>query len=163
MTLMEVLVVAAIIAVLAGVTIPTYRTYLESRAPSDAAQTLASDLALLERLAENGQRDEGASLVVLSTDPFVYRGYRGRPSSVDPNSKLGALVMDRRFPYVRLTAGPLRVGTPLLVATDGTMQYVAGGVLSDPHTTIELTLSQRPSGTSAHVAIDLLTGALSHS
>lgn len=160
---MEVLVVAAIVSVLAGIAIPSYRMYIASRAPADAAQTLTSDLALLERLAQVGERDEGASLMIVSTDPLVYRGYRGRPASLDPNSKLGVMVMERRFAGVRLAGGPIGVTTPLLIATDGTVQYVASGMLSDPHTTLDMTLSERPSGTSAHVTVDLLTGALSHS
>jgi prepilin-type N-terminal cleavage/methylation domain-containing protein len=161
-TLTEVLVVAAIIAVLAGIASLSYRSYTAARAPAAAAATLAADVSLLQRLAENGKRDEGASLIVLSSDPLAYRGYRGRPTSVDPNSALGAVVMERRFPDVRLASGPIGVATPLLLATDGSAQYVASGVLSEPHATIELTLAQRPSGTTARVTLDLLTGAVSH-
>jgi prepilin-type N-terminal cleavage/methylation domain-containing protein len=162
-TLTEVLVVAAIIAVLAGIAVPSYRSYAAARAPAAASETLAADLSLLERLAENGKVDEGASLLVTSSDPFAYRGYRGRPTSVDPNSTLGVVVMERRFTDVRLVGGPIGITTPLLLATDGSAQYVASGVLSGRHGIVELTLTQRPSGTSATVTVDLLTGAISHS
>ena len=162
-TLTEVLIVAAIVAILAvAIAVPSYRSYVSARSPAAAAATLSADLALLERLAQNGKPNAGASLLVLSTDPFAYRGYVGRPTSVDPNSALGAVVMERRFAGVHLTGGPIGVSTPLLLATDGSAQYVASGLLSGRHGTVELTVSQAPSGTSAHVIIDLFTGAISH-
>ncbi|MBV8205130.1 MAG: hypothetical protein JO195_08875 [Candidatus Eremiobacteraeota bacterium] len=162
-TLTEVLVVAAIVVVLAvAIAVPSYRSYVSARSPAAAAVTLAADVSLLERLAQNGKRNEGASLVVLATDPLMYRGYVGRPTSVDPNSALGAVVMERRFSGVRLAGGPIDVSTPLLFATDGSAQYVASGLLSDRHGTLELTLLQVPAGTKARVTVDLFTGAISH-
>ncbi len=160
--MLELMVVAAVITVLAGAfVIPSYRSYQASRAPLDAAQRLAQDLAVLERAAQNGVRNEGATLVVVSADPLIYRCYRGRPESINPNSALGAMIVERRFPSVALTGEPIGVTTPLLFASDGTAQYVSSGLVSDPHTTIDLTINQRPAGTNATVTLDLLTGAVS--
>jgi prepilin-type N-terminal cleavage/methylation domain-containing protein len=161
-TQLEMMVVAAIIAILAAaLVVPSYRGYEAARAPIDAAATLAQDLAVLERAAQAGPRDEGATLIVVSDDPLVYRGYRGRPESLDPNSSLGAMLLERRFSTVRLAGGPIGMSTPLLFASDGRAQYMASGLLSDPHTTVEITLSQRPSGRTATVGLDLFTGAIS--
>ena len=162
-TLTEAMVVAAIVVVLAGaIVVPSYRAYMNARQPAIAATTLAADLGLLEHMAQNGKRDEGASLIVLTSDPFAYRGYLGRPTSIDPNSALGTMVVERRFMGVRLARGPIGVATPLLVATDGSVQYVASGLLSSRHGSVELTLLQDPAGATAHVTIDLFTGAISH-
>ena len=161
-TLLEVLVVAAMIAVLASVPVVlAYQRSMAARAPTAAAATLAEDLALLEHTAQIGKRDEGASLVIISSDPFIYRAYQGRPSSLDPNSGLGAVLVERHFALVRLTGGPIGEGTPLLFASDGRAQYVRSGVLSDPHATVELVLSQRPYGRTATVVLDLFTGFIS--
>ena len=159
---LEALVVVAMVAVLAAtVVVPAYRSYLHSRAPRDAAATLAEDLGLLERVARNGTRDEGASLIIVSADPLVYRCYRGRPAGVDPSSSLRALLVERRFTDVALAASPIDAATPLLYASNGSAQYVEGGVIADQHSTIEFSLQQRPRGTTALVSVDLFTGAVS--
>lgn len=164
LTQVEMMVVAAILVVLAAaVVVPSYRGYQAARAPSDAAATLAQDLAVLERAAQAGARDEGATLIVVTDDPLVYRGYHGRPESLDPNSTLGTMLFERRFNAVRLAGGPIASSTPLLFASDGRAQYVLSGLLSDPHAAIELTLSQRPSGRTTTVGLDLFTGAISQS
>jgi type II secretory pathway pseudopilin PulG len=160
--LVELFVVVAIITVLTGlVIVPAYRSYVAARAPSDAAQVLAEDLALLGRAAQNGHANEGASLIILSADPLVYRCHRGRPSSVDPNSALGALLVERRFPDVALEGGPIDVSTPLLFASNGSAQYVRGGVVASQHATIAFSLSQRHGGRIARVDLNLFTGAVS--
>ncbi len=159
---LETLVVVAVIAVLAAaVVVPSYRNYLHARAPRDAASTLAEDLGLLERVARNGARDEGASLVIVSQDPLVYRCYRGRPKGVDPNSSLHAMLVERRFSDVALAGGPIDADTPLLYASNGSAQYVEGGLVADQHRTIEFSLAQRPRGATALVDVDLFTGAVS--
>jgi type II secretory pathway pseudopilin PulG len=140
-TLVELFVVIAIVTILTGlIIVPAYRSYVAARAPSDAAQVLAEDIALLERTAQNGHTNEGASLIILSTDPFVYRCHRGRPSSIDPNSALGALLVERRYPDVTLEGGPIGVSTPLLFASNGSAQYVSGGVVASQHATIAFAL-----------------------
>ncbi len=161
-TLVELFVVVAIVMVLTGlVVVPAYRSYVAARAPSDAAQVLAEDLALLERTAQNGHPHEGASLMIASADPFAYRCYRGRPSSVDPNSALGALLVERRFPNVTLASGPIGVSTPLLFASNGSAQYVSGSVVASQHATIAFSLGQRHGSRIALVDLNLFTGAVS--
>jgi hypothetical protein len=159
---LEALVALAVVAVIAAtMVVPAYRSYLHSRAPRDAATTLAEDLGLLERVARNGTRDEGASLIIVSADPLVYRCYRGRPIGVDPASSLRALLVERRFPDVALGAGPISPATPLLYASNGSAQYVDGGTIADQHSTVAFSLRQRPRGTTAAVSVDLFTGAVS--
>lgn len=161
-TFIELFVVIAIVMVLTGlVVVPAYRSYIAARAPSDAAQVLAEDLALLERAAQNGHPHEGASLIIVSADPFAYRCHRGRPSSVDPNSALGAVLVERRFPNVALTSGPISVSTPLLFASNGSAQYVSGGVVASQHATIAFSLGQRHGSRMALVDLNLFTGAVS--
>lgn len=161
-TFIEMFVVIAIIAVLTGlVIVPAYRNYTAARAPSDAAQTLAEDLALLERTAQNGHANEGASLIVVSANPFAYRCHRGRPSSVDPNSALGALLVERNFPDVSLEGGPIDTSTPLLFASNGSAQYVSSGIIASQHATITFSLAPRRGSRVAHVDLNLFTGAVS--
>ena len=162
-TLLETLAVAAVISVLAAIAIvPAYRDYQLSRAARDAAQTLAQDLSLAERTAQNGGPYEGATLAVVSNDPFSYEVYRGRPQQLDPRSSLVALVVRRDFPGVSLSGGPISAGTPLLFADNGSAQYRAGGVWPDQHQTIELLLA--PDGRAADLArvdLDLFSGTVS--
>ena len=161
-TIVEMFVVIAIVTLMASlVIVPAYRNYSAARAPSDAAQTLAEDLALLERTAQNGHPNEGASLIILSANPFVYRCHRGRPASVDPKSTLGALLVERRFPDVTLDDGPIDISTPLLFASNGSAQYVSGDDIASQHVTITFTLGQRHGSRIAHVDLNLFTGAVS--
>ncbi|HEV2037762.1 MAG TPA: hypothetical protein VGQ96_04060 [Candidatus Eremiobacteraceae bacterium] len=158
----EALVIIAIVCVMVGaVVIPGYRNFMRARAPAHAASTLAEDLALLERAAQNGRPHEGSSLVVVSADPFVYRCYRGRPASVDPNSTLGALLIERRFPGVTLASGPIGLATPLLFASNGSAQYQSGGVIADQHATVGFSLTQSSGRATANVTLNLFTGAIS--
>lgn len=160
-TLTELFVVVAIVTVLAGlVVVPAYRSYAAARAPVDAAQVLAEDLTLLERTAQNGHSHEGASLIIVSANPFAYRCHRGRPASVDPNSALGALLVERRFPDVTLS-GPIDPSTPLLFASNGSAQYVSGGIVANQHATIDFALAQKHGAKVAHVNLNLFTGAVS--
>jgi type II secretory pathway pseudopilin PulG len=157
----ESLVVLAVIAVmLATMVLPAYRSYSASRAPVDAAATMAEDLSLLARTAQNGQLGEGSSLLIVSADPLHYRGYRGRPTSVDPNSALGDLVVDRSFPGVTLAGGPIGATTPLLFANNGSAQYVSQGAVIGQHATVEFLLSASRGGKTARVDLDLFTGAV---
>jgi predicted outer membrane repeat protein len=161
-TLVEMFVVIAILTVLAGlVVVPAYRSYRVAREPSDAAQVLAEDLTVLERTAQNGHRNEGSSLIIVSANPLVYRCYRGRPSSVDPNSALGGLIVERRFPNVTLDGGPIGVSAPLLFASNGSAQYVTGGAIASQHATIAFALEQLHGGRTAHLNLNLFTGAVS--
>lgn len=158
---LEVMVVIAVLAVLAGtVVMPAYRNYAAARAPADAAATLAEDIALLERAAQNGISGEGASLVIVSEDPLAYRCYRVRPTSVDPDSALGSLIVERRFAGVALGGGPINETSPLLFAGNGSAQYVSGGTVANQHAIIEITLVQSPGTRSAHVDLNLFTGAV---
>jgi type II secretory pathway pseudopilin PulG len=157
----ESMVVLAVIAVMLGaVVLPAYRSYSASRAPSDAAAALAEDLALLSRTAQNGEPNEGASLLIVSTDPLHYRGYRGRPVGIDPNSALGALVVERTFPGVVLAGGPISVTTPLLFASNGSAQYVSHGLVAGQHATVEFSLGHGPGGKPALVDLNLFTGSV---
>jgi hypothetical protein len=157
----ELMVVLAVIAaLLCGFGLPAYRSYAMSRAPVDAATALAEDLSLLARSAQNGKLNDGASLIIVSADPLQYRGYRGRPTSIDPNSALGALLVERSFPGVMLASGPIGPATPLLFASNGSAQYVSHGTVAGQHATIEFSLSRGSEDKAARVDLDLFTGAV---
>jgi Tfp pilus assembly protein PilE len=157
----ESLVVLAVVAVMLGaVVLPAYRTYAASRAAADAATTLAEDLALLARTAQNSKVNEGSTLLIVSADPLHYRGYRGRPASIDPNSALGTVVVDRSFSTVTLAGGPIGETTPLLFANNGSAQYMSHGAVAGQHTVIEFLLGTRPRGKTARVDLDLFTGSV---
>lgn len=161
-TLLELMVVCSIIALLAGlIALPSYRAYAAARAATDAARTLAADLALLERLAKNGPRERGACLILVSADPLHYRGYLGRPASIDPNSALGALIVERSYAGVSLVSGPIDAATPLLFAGNGSVQYLSGGEVAGQHATIAMALARSPRDRAATVELDLFTGAVS--
>ncbi len=160
-TLVEVMLVAALILALAAAFgVPGYRSYAASRASADAATTLASDLAFLVRAAQNAGGNQGASLVIESQDPLSYRGYLGRPTSVDPNAKLGAILIERTFEGVSLAGGPISTTTPLLFATNGSAQFVNGGNIAPQHQTIQFVLICCAGGKAAQVDLDLFTGAV---
>ena len=157
----ELMVVLAVIAVLlCGFGIPAYRSYTQSRTPADAATTLAEELSLLVRSAQNGKLNEGSCLVVVSTNPLRYQGYAGRPTSIDPNSALGALLLDRSFPGVSLASGPIGPTTPLLFASNGSAQYVSHGTVAGQHATIEFSLSRGSDEKATRVDLNLFTGAV---
>jgi len=158
----ELLVVLALLVVLiAAVAVPSYRSFSAGRAARAAAATLAEDLALLQRSAQNGNSEEGAALVVTSLNPFAYAGYRGRPAAVDPRSTLGSVIVERTFPGVQLTGGPINVTTPLLFASNGSAQYLTAGNIASQHQAIALQLA--PAADAANVStvqIDLFTGSV---
>ncbi len=163
MTLLEVLVAAAILALASALVLLTpFREYVHGRAASDAATTMAQDIALLERAAQNGGANDGATLQIVSTNPLVYDCYYGRPNALDPNSALGPLIVHRSFDDVALSAGPIDATTPLLFASNGSVQYVAAGIWADQHQTIEVTLT--PASDASRVAkvdLNLFTGGVS--
>ncbi|MBV8223393.1 MAG: hypothetical protein JO293_08545, partial [Candidatus Eremiobacteraeota bacterium] len=115
MTLLELTVVLATLALAAALFLITpFTAYLHGRAASDAAATMAQDVALLERIAQNGGANDGATLNVVSTNPLAYDCFYGRPNAIDPNSVLGPKIVHRSFDGVALTGGPVDPATPLL-------------------------------------------------
>jgi len=162
MTLLEMLTVVAILAVASTLFLITpFRSYMHARAARDAATTLAQDIAWLERIAQNGGVNDGATLQIDSINPLVYDCYYGRPNALDPNSTLGPPIVHRSFDDVALSAGPIDANTPLLFADNGSVQYVSAGLWVDQHQTVELTLtpSNDPSRASS-VQLDLFTGGV---
>lgn len=162
MTLLEMLTVVAMLAVASALFLITpFRSYMHARAARDAATTMAQDIAWLERIAQNGGVNDGATLQIDSIDPLVYDCYYGRPNALDPNSTLGPLIVHRSFDDVALSAGPIDASTPLLFADNGSIQYVSAGLWADQHQTVELTLtpSNDPTRT-ANVHLDLFTGGV---
>jgi prepilin-type N-terminal cleavage/methylation domain-containing protein len=163
-TLVELLAACAVLGVLAALAVvPAYRAYQSSRAAADAALTFAQDVSLAERAAQNGGPFEGATLKFISSSPLVYECYHGRPSELDPRSSLGDLMVRRTFDDVRLADGPIGLPTPLLFASNGSVQFEeSDGTWPDQHQTIAVTFAATgdPSRTSA-VAVDLFTGAVS--
>ncbi len=153
----------AILGVLAGLAVvPAYLDYARSRAASDAATTLAQDLSLLERSAQNAGPNVGTTLKIISTNPFVYECRYGRPNDIDPNSKLGDLILRRAYDNVTLSEGTISIATPLLFANNGSAQFVQDGQWSDQHQTIELTLvPSSDSSRAGRVDVNLFTGAIS--
>ncbi|MBV8170848.1 MAG: prepilin-type N-terminal cleavage/methylation domain-containing protein [Candidatus Eremiobacteraeota bacterium] len=162
MTLLEVLAAVAILAIASALFLITpFRSYMHARAAADAATTMAQDVALLERIAQNGGANDGATLQVDSVNPLVYDCYYGRPNALDPNSTLGAPIVHRAFSDVALSSGPIDAGTPLLFADNGSVQYVSAGLWADQHQTIELTLTpSSDGGRSAKLDVDLFTGGV---
>jgi len=163
MTLLELLVAISILLIAASLALITpFRAYMHARSAGDATSTLAQDLALLERVAQNGGADDGATLKVLSTNPLVYECYYGRPTSIDPRSALGPLIVHRSYDDLALTGGPIDASTPLLFASNGSAQYVSAGIWADQHQTIALTITPSDDPARAGVVdIDLFTGAIS--
>lgn len=162
MTLLELIVTVAILAITAALALLTpFREYARSRAAADAAATLAQDIALLERVAQNGGANDGSTLEIIAADPLVYECHYGRPNALDPNSLLGATIVRRSFEHVALGRGPIDTNTPLLFASNGSAQYVTAGVWADQHQIVELQLV--PSGDAARVArvdLNMFTGAI---
>jgi len=162
-TLLEMLVTVSILMLAAALVLITpFRAYMHARAAADAASTLAQDLALLERVAQNGGVNDGATLEIISADPLIYECYYGRPNAIDPSSTLGSLIVRRSYDDVALTSGPIDASTPLLFASNGSAQYVSAGMWADQHQTIELTLT--PSADAARagkVDLNLFTGGIS--
>lgn len=162
-TYFELLTVLALLVLLAGaIVVPDYRAFAAHRAARHAASTLAEDLALLQRSAQNSTGARGSSLIIVSSDPLSYDCYRGRPPDVDPSATLGDLLIERVFPGVRLLGGPINPATPLLFASNGSAQYLAGHVVADQHQTIEFALA--PSADPERVQtveLNLFTGSVS--
>ncbi|MDQ6781378.1 MAG: hypothetical protein M3Z37_09545 [Candidatus Eremiobacteraeota bacterium] len=161
-TLVELLTVVGLVALLAAlVALPGYRAFSAARAAGGAATTLAEDLGMLESSAHNGSFQQGATLEIESIEPFAYSCYRGRPRTLDPQSTLGPLIVQRSFPGVRLSGGPLNVSTPLLFASNGSAQYASAGHIAPQHQTIAvvLTASADPTRT-VTTRLDLFTGAV---
>jgi hypothetical protein len=161
---MEILVALAIAALFTiGVVIPTFAMYARARAARDAADALAQDIALLERSAQNGVTMQGATLEIDSTSPFAYSCYHGRPANLDPNTKLGALIVQRTFAEVSLGSGPINAATPLLFASNGSAQYFDGTRWVDQHGP-PLAFTLTPVSDPAHpvaVTLNLFTGEVS--
>jgi type II secretory pathway pseudopilin PulG len=163
-TLIEVLVVLAIAVLFTiAVVIPTFMMYARARAARDAADALAQDIALLERSAQNGVTKQGATLEIDSASPFIYSCYHGRPANLDPNTKLGALIVQRTFADVSLGSGPINATTPLLFASNGSAQYYDGTQWVDQHgPPVAFTLT--PVTDPAHpvaVTLNMFTGEVS--
>ena len=162
-TLFEVLSAAVILMVVSALIAATpVRQYLHGRAAADAAATLAQDIALLERVAQNGGANDGATLKIVSASPLVYDCYYGRPNSIDPNSALGPMIVHRSFGDVALASGPIDASTPLLFASNGSAQYVSAGAWVDQHQVIKIFLTPSSDASrTAEVDVNLFTGATS--
>ena len=162
-SLIEMLVTVFITMLAAALFLITpFRAYMHAREAQDAAATLAQDMALLERVAQNGGVNDGATLEIISADPLVYECYYGRPNGIDPNSALGPLIVHRSYADVALTGGPIDERTPLLFASNGSAQYVSAGAWADQHQSIALTLTPSADPARAGVVnIDLFTGGIS--
>jgi type II secretory pathway pseudopilin PulG len=160
--MLETIVAVSILAIASALVLLTpYRDYARSRAAADAAATLAQDLALLERVAQNGGANDGATLAIVSSSPLVYECHYGRPHDLDPNSVLGPIIVRRAFEGVALVGGPIDPNTPLLFASNGSAQYVLAGNWAEQHQTIELTLAPATGSRGARVRLNLFTGAIS--
>ncbi|MDQ2817157.1 MAG: prepilin-type N-terminal cleavage/methylation domain-containing protein [Candidatus Eremiobacteraeota bacterium] len=162
-TLIELLVAVALFVIFLGMAIPsTYASYARSRAARDAAARLAQDISLLERVAQDGDADEGATLFVTSLDPLAYAGYRGRPADASPSWRLGDVLFERTFPSVALSAAAVGPGSPLLFARDGSIQLKDGGGWMDQHQTLGLPLVAAGGGMAAGamLSVNLFTGAV---
>ncbi len=161
-TVLELLTVIGIITlVVAFIAIPRYADYARERQARDAADTLSQDIALLERSAQNDE-GAGATLEIDSTSPFAYSCYHGRPTSLDPRTSLGGLIVQRTFPNVVLDNGPINAQTPLLFASNGSAQYFDGTKWVDQHgPPISFALAPITGQTSSvAVTLDMFTGEI---
>lgn len=160
---LELMVVCAIFALLiALLVIPAYDRYRRARQVDDAAVQLAADIAYLERYAENSDPFEGATIEVESKDPLRYTGYRGRPTSLDPQSRIRGTLFVRSYSEAALSAGPLAHDSPLMFAHNGSVQYVVGGRWADQHVPVDIVLrSVDDRARLSTVAVDPFTGAVS--
>ena len=161
-TMIELVVVCAILAVIALVTVvPRYVEYARARQTGDAASILSQDIGYLERFAQNSEPFEGATIEIDSADPLKYTCYSGRPSGLDPQSHIRATLFVRSFPDVALGSGPLRRGSPLLFAHNGSIQYVDHGQWADQHQIVTIELRSRSDGKrAADVTVNLFTGGV---
>ena len=162
-TTVELMLACALLALMIGlVVIPAYTEYRHGREVDDAATLLAADIAYLERYAENSDPYEGATIEVESGDPLRYTCYSGRPTSLDPQSHIRAVLFVRSYQETAIAGGPLSRNTPLLFAHNGSVQYIDGGQWADQHTAVTFmlrSLSER--GRTAEVTLDPFTGAAS--
>ena len=161
-TLIELLAVCAILTVLALVALlPRYVEYARARQVGDAASILSQDIGYLERFAQNSEPFEGATIEIDSADPLQYTCYSGRPSGVDPQSHLRAVLFARSFPDVALAAGPLRRDSPFLFAHNGSIQYLDHRQWADQHVPVTIELRSRvDAGRTADVAVNPFTGGV---
>lgn len=162
MTLLESMVVLALFGILLTMAIPpTLRDYARSRSARDASARVAQDIALLERVAQDGGAHAGATLIITSPQPLNYACYRGRPAADAPGWRLGDLIVQRSFPDVSLAAGSVGQAGALLFARNGSVQVKEGDVWVDQHQTLTITLvSGDQPAASANVDLNLFTGGV---
>jgi len=161
-TVVEAMVVCAVLALLAAlIVLPAYDRYRRAREVGDAGAVLAQDIAYLERFAQNSDPYEGATIEIQSGDPLRYTGYSGRPSGMDPQSHIRAVLFIRSYADVALASGPLRHNSPLLFAHNGSVQYVADQQWADQHVPVTIELrSTAVHDRTATVTLDPFTGAV---
>ena len=161
-TTIELVVACAILTIIAMLAVlPRYVEYSRARQTGDAASILSQDIGYLERFAENSEPFEGATIEIDSADPLKYTCYSGRPSGLDPQSHIRAALFVRSFADVALGSGPLRRGSPLLFAHNGSIQYLDHGQWADQHQIVTIELRSRVDGKRlADVTVNLFTGGI---
>jgi prepilin-type N-terminal cleavage/methylation domain-containing protein len=162
-SLFELLASCAIVAILASLlVIPSYVKYAQARQIDDASAILAQDIGYLERFAQDSDPLEGATIEVQSDDPLRYTCYSGRPSLMDPQSRIRDVLIVRDFPDVRIVPGALSHASPLLFARNGSIQYVADGQWNDQHQTFSIELQSKvEAGRTSYLTVDPFTGGVS--
>lgn len=160
-TLMELMVIVAILALVAAMAVPSYATFSRARAVNDAAATLAQDFSLFEREAQNDGVGSGITLYVITRDPFTYAAYRGSPESTAPPVS-GELIVRRASSDVELVAGVIDVNAPLFFDANGGAIPTSTGTALTQHRTVQITLTSTANpGRTAAVQLNLFTGAVS--
>lgn len=94
-TIVELVIVIAVIAILAGVLIPTFATVVDKANKSSANQTIAHayEMACAE-VAEKGKSIENATVVMVKGDKVYYVEYtNGKPGEVKEATKDSSLTV----------------------------------------------------------------------
>ena len=129
-TLLEILLVLAMISIIAGFSIPVYQSFQVKNDLDISANTIASSFRRAQVLAEASDGDSQWGVKVLSGSITLFQGssYAGRvaafdevftvPTSITP-SGLNEVVFDR------LTGQALSTGTVTMTATTGQVRTIA--------------------------------------
>ena len=137
-TLIEALLSVAIIAILAGLSLPLYRSYAAQNDLSLAAQYISTSLRRAETYAQNGAQDSPWGVSVQTSQVVVYKGdsYENRDRTYDEATTLGSItsvsgVTDVSF--ARLTTEPSATGAISITSTNNetrTMSVNEQGTIS---------------------------------
>lgn len=129
-TLLEILLVVAIISIIAGFSMPVYQSFQVKNDLDIAAQTIATDFRRAQTLAEASDGDNTWGVEVLSGSITVFQGasYATRVAAFDEISSLPPTITPSGLAEVifdRLTGQALSAGTVTLTTSTGLVKTIA--------------------------------------